>query len=273
MTEQITLLQALILGVVEGITEFLPISSTGHLLVTTSLLGAPNTDGAFEIVIQAGAVLAVLLFYRRELLEKARAFPAEWNARRFWFTLLVAFMPAAVVGLLLDDYLEQHVFQNPAPVVGWALILGGVVLWLVDRHPAGEHQIEEPPVLTFRQAWWIGLAQCLSLIPGVSRSGATIVGGLLVGLSRRRATEFSFFLSIPTLGGATAYKLVKEFDTLVHVASIGSLAVGTAVAFVTSLVAVGWLLRYVSGHNFRGFAVYRVVAGLAILAWARAFMG
>ena len=128
-------------------------------------------------------------------------------------------------------------------------------------------------MLTFRQAWWIGLAQCLSLIPGVSRSGATIVGGLLVGLSRRRATEFSFFLSIPTLGGATAYKLVKEFDTLVHVASIGSLAVGTAVAFVTSLVAVGWLLRYVSGHNFRGFAVYRVVAGLAILAWARAFMG
>ena len=279
MSEPISLAQAAVLGVVEGITEFLPISSTGHLLVTSQLTGVANTTGAFEIVIQAGAVLAVVLFYRRELLARLRGFPGDWHARRFWFTLLVAFLPAAVVGLLLNDFLDGLLAAQAlqARVVAWALILGGVVLALVDRRAHGEDPeagLEEDPgqVLGFRQAFWIGVAQCFSLIPGVSRSGATIVGGLLVGLSRPAATEFSFFLSIPTLGAATAYKLLKDYDKLVGVGSVGSLAVGTLVAFVTSLVAVGWLLRYVSRHDFRVFAVYRIVAGLAILAWARTLL-
>lgn len=274
-TEPISLLQALVLGVVEGITEFLPISSTGHLLVTSQAIGAANTSGTFEIVIQAGAVLAVLLFYRKELWERLRAFPGDWHARRFWFTLLVAFLPAAVVGLALDDLLDALLADRSlqAQVIAWALIMGGIVLWAVDRpRPEGEEEREDSHgrVITFRQALWIGLAQCLALVPGVSRSGATIVGGLLVGLSRRAATEFSFYLSIPTLGAATGYKLLKDYDTLVQVGSAGSLAVGTVVAFFTSLAAMGWLLHYVSRHDFRGFAVYRVVAGLAILAWAYA---
>lgn len=275
MNDRIDLLQAFVLGVVEGITEFLPISSTGHLLVTSQAIGAANTAGTFEIVIQAGAVLAVLLFYRKQLVERALAFPASWHARRFWFTLLAAFMPAAVVGLLFDDYLDA-LLGDPhlnARVVAIALIVGGVILWLVDR---GGHADEEPvpedtlKVLSFRQAVLIGLAQCLALIPGVSRSGATIVGGLLTGLGRREATEFSFYLSLPTLGAATGYTLLKNYDKLVQVGSVGSLLVGTAVAFATSLLAMGWLLRYVSGHDFRGFALYRIAAGVAILLWAQA---
>lgn len=275
MSERIDLLQAFILGVVEGITEFLPISSTGHLLVTSQAIGAANTAGTFEIVIQAGAVLAVMLFYRNQLVERALAFPANWHARRFWFTLLVAFLPAAAVGLLLGDPLDA-LLADPhlnARVVGLALIVGGVVLWFVDRGGGPE---EEPVpedthrVVTFRQALLIGLAQCLALVPGVSRSGATIVGGLLTGLGRRQATEFSFYLALPTLGAATAYTLLKNYDKLVQVGSVGSLLVGTAVAFVTSLLAMGWLLRYVSGHDFRGFAIYRIVAGAVILAWAQA---
>lgn len=278
MNERIDLLQAFILGVVEGITEFLPISSTGHLLVTSQAIGAANTAGTFEIVIQAGAVLAVLLFYRKQLLERALAFPASWHARRFWFTLLAAFMPAAVVGLLFDDYLDA-LLGDPhlnARVVAIALIVGGVILWLVDRkgHSEGEEPVPADTfrVISFRQALLIGLAQCLALVPGVSRSGATIVGGLLTGLSRREATEFSFYLALPTLGAATGYTLLKNFDKLVQVGSVGSLLVGTVVAFITSLLAMGWLLRYVSGHDFRGFAVYRVVAGVLILLWAQAYL-
>jgi undecaprenyl-diphosphatase len=275
MNDPITLLQALVLGVVEGITEFLPISSTGHLLVASQWIGAANTSGTFEIVIQAGAVLAVLLFYRRELLERARAFPGDWNARRFWFTLLVAFLPAAVVGLALNDVLDSLLEARglQARVIGWALILGGFVLWWVDRSPARDSSAAPSQVITFRQALMIGLAQCFALIPGVSRSGATIVGGLLVGLSRRQATEFSFYLSIPTLGAATLYTLVKNYDKLVQVGSVGALALGTLVAFLTSLLAIGWLLSYVSQNDFRGFALYRVVVGLVILVWAGFALG
>ncbi|MGI5842854.1 MAG: undecaprenyl-diphosphate phosphatase [Candidatus Xenobium sp.] len=275
MNEQITLLQALVLGVVEGITEFLPISSTGHLLVASQWIGAANTAGTFEIVIQAGAVLAVLLFYRRELLDRARAFPGEWSARRFWFTLLVAFLPAAVVGLALNDLLDSLLEARglQARVIAWTLILGGFVLWWVDRSPTRDRSAAPSQVITFRQALLIGLAQCFALVPGVSRSGATIVGGLLVGLSRRQATEFSFYLSIPTLGAATLYTLVKNYDKLVQVGSVGALALGTLVAFITSLLAIGWLLSYVSQNDFRGFALYRVLAGLVILVWAGSALG
>lgn len=265
----INLLQAVALGVLEGVTEFLPISSTGHLLVASPLLGIPNTKGTFEIVIQGGAVAAVVWFYRRELWRRLRGFPREWEARRFWFTLLVAFLPAALVGLTLDELLDHLLERNGlvVQVIAWALILGGLALsWADRRHPAEEEERLPLSHLTFRQASLIGLAQCLALIPGVSRSGSSIVGGLLVGLSRAQATEFSFYLALPTLGAATAYKLVKGFDEIQSAGGFLPLVVSTGFAFLTSILAMGWLLRYVSRHDFGLLVRYRIGLGALLLA-------
>ncbi len=297
-TDHITLLQALWLGIIEGITEFLPISSTGHLLVASQMLGAANTAGTFEIVIQLGAIIAVVLFYWQRLWDKLQDVRTNARSQRFWINLFIAFLPAAVVGLLLHDQIDSLLENRSiqAYVIASTLILGGFVLWWVDSRVApalspldslsgeesaedsssdsGEESdratesIEEEEELTLRQAIWIGVAQCFSLVPGVSRSGSTIVGALLVGLNRARATEFSFFLSIPTLGAATIYTLIKNFAKLAEVGSVGALTLGTVVSFVTAWLAIGWLLRFVATNDFKGFAVYRVVAGLLIAAWA-----
>lgn len=256
-------LSAAVLGVVEGVTEFLPVSSTGHLIVAADLLRVRDANGVFEIAIQFGAVLAVLWHYRRDLLGQARSLSSDRGARRLWLGVAVAFLPAALLGLALSDWITAHLF-NPTSVAA-ALIVGGVALLLIERRaPAPRtHALEN---VTLRQALGVGAAQCLALVPGMSRSASSIIGGLLSGLDRPTATAFSFYLSIPTLGAATGYALLKSGRDLAG-ADLAGLAVGTLVAFLTALLAIGWLLRYIARHDFRGFAVYRIVAGLLILAY------
>ena len=282
MPEQITNFQALILGIIEGITEFLPISSTGHLLVSSQLIGAANTSGTFEIVIQLGAIIAVVIYYWKRLWAKLMELikhrdnfdlKSQDSPYRFWINLFIAFLPAAVVGLalhdLIDSLLEDRYLQ--AYVIAFTLFVGGIVFWLVDRQPdkvEGKEGDLRGDNLTYSQAFWVGVSQCFALIPGVSRSGSTIVGGLLVGLNRAQATDFSFFLSIPTLGAATIYTLIKSYHKVLAVGGMDALFIGTVVSFVVAFLSIGWLLRYLASNNLRGFAIYRMIAGVVIAAWA-----
>lgn len=251
---------AAISGVVEGITEFLPISSTGHLIVTSALLNF-DARGSFEIIIQLGAILSVVWFYRSQLSRQVREVRTSAQTRRFWGGIILAFIPAAIVGFLLGDLIQRTLF-NPT-VVAISLIVGGVIMWLVESRPLTPQtgNVEQvKPV----QALTIGVIQLLALIPGVSRSASTIIGGMLTGLSRPAATEFSFYLSIPTLGAASLYSLLKDYRGVAE-QGFGVIAIGLVVSFVVALAVIGWLLRYVSRHDFKGFAVYRVIAGIAIL--------
>ncbi len=281
------ILSAVILGVVEGLTEFLPISSTGHLIVAENLIGYRDAAETFTVVVQLGAILAVVWFYRTQLLERLRwLVQGSRRARRFWLNLVIASIPAAVLGLTLEKAIKAALFSPT--VVAISLIVGGVILWVIEArrntepHPdiktplaledgsiaSGSRSSLEPGIddITPRQALIVGLSQTVALVPGVSRSGASIVGGLLVGLDRATATAFSFFLGLPVLGGAGLYSLYKARHTLSAVPGGGSaLLLGTLVSFITALLAVSWLLGYISKHDFRGFAIYRVVAGVAIL--------
>lgn len=267
---------ALILGVVEGITEYLPISSTGHLIVAASLFGFPTPQlsvgdpkifrDTFEIFIQLGAVIAVLVFYRNQLVAQARRLPSDRETQRFWLNVIAAFVPAGAIGFVLRDWITETLFRPV--VVGIALIAGGVVFLLIER---GQRQARtlQPEKVTFGQALFIGAAQILALIPGVSRSGASIIGGLLIGLDRPTATAFSFYLAIPTLGSATIYQLFTALrDGHVVAAQLPVFGVGTVAAFVVALVAISWLLRYVSHNDFKAFGVYRILAGAIIVALA-----
>lgn len=256
---------AIILGLVEGITEFLPISSTGHLIIAQDLLNFRDVNEVFTVVIQLGAIAAVLWFYRSDLLQKmAGFFKRDAVALRFWKLLAIGTIPAGIAGLLLEQNLEK--LTDPA-VIAWALIIGGVILWLVDRQPVTDEAVV-PHVerISTRQAVLVGIGQCVALIPGVSRSGATIVSGLSVGIDRPTATALSFYLSIPVLVLASAYKLVKNPDAVGNISGGPEiLLLGIAAAFVTALASISLLLRYVSRHNFRFFAYYRVIAGIVIL--------
>lgn len=250
------LLNALILGVVEGLTEFLPISSTGHLILAGSLLGFNDERGkVFEIVIQTGAMLAVVWEYR------TRFFAIDL---RLYRNLVVAFFPAAVVGLALAKYIKAYLFK-PLPVA-LAFIVGGVIiLWVERRSPAP--RVESTRDMTWPDALKVGVAQCFALIPGTSRSGATIIGGMLFGLSRRAATEFSFFLAVPTLVAAGLYDLWKN-RALLSAGDAGMFALGSFAAFVSAFVVIRWLIRYVASHDFRPFAWYRIVFGVIVLLTA-----
>jgi undecaprenyl-diphosphatase len=245
---------ALILGVVEGITEFLPISSTGHLILASELLGATDERWkVFNIVIQTGAMLAVVWEYR------ARFFRIDVALYR---NLLVAFIPAAVLGLAFSKYIKSHLFH--AVPVALAFIVGGVIILLVERRPR-QPRVESAQAMNWLDALKVGVAQCFALIPGTSRSGATIIGGMLFGLSRKAATEFSFFLAVPTLVAAGAYDLFKNRALLsAHDAPI--FGVGLVVALVSAFVVIRWLIRYVATHDFKPFAWYRIVFGLVVLA-------
>jgi undecaprenyl-diphosphatase len=262
--------QAIILGVVEGITEFLPVSSTGHLIVVEHLLGFRDQSNTFTIVIQIGAILAVVLFYYKDLLARVLGlFTGQKNAWQFWLKLVVATIPAAILGLLLEETLSS--FDTPL-TVAISLIVGGIILyWLetVRGKTASTPEALEPQIdnITLRQAFLVGCFQVLALLfPGTSRSGASIVGGWLLGLNRVTATAFSFYLGIPTLGAAGLYKLYKARDELSTLPGGGlALLVGCVVSLITAFLAVGWLLRYVSKNNFKGFAIYRIVAGVVIL--------
>jgi undecaprenyl-diphosphatase len=250
------LFDALVLGIVEGLTEFLPISSTGHLILAGDLLDFdPPSRDVFYVAIQTGAMLAVLWEYR------ARFFRVDLQ---LWRNLIVAFIPAAALGLLFGKMIKQYLFH--AVPVALAFIVGGVIILLVDRgnRPA---RVENTRDMTWLDALKVGIAQCFALIPGTSRSGATIIGGMLFGLSRQAATEFSFFLAVPTLIAAGAYDSWKN-RALFTVNDAGMWAVGLVVSFVSAFLVIRWLIRYVATHDFRWFAWYRIAFGLVVLATA-----
>jgi undecaprenyl-diphosphatase len=263
MLENTTLVAAL-LGVLEGLTEFIPVSSTGHLLLAGHFLGFQSAGRTFEVVIQLGAVLAILSVYSARLWSLLRAAPHDENARRFVIAVLVAFAPAVVVGVLAHDFIKTVLFETPV-LISVMLILGGVVLLFVDRlAPAPEY--EEATDFRLGMAFKIGLFQCLAMIPGVSRSGATIVGALLLGAGKRAAAEFSFFLSMPTMGAAVAYDLFKNRDIL-DLSALSDIAVGFVAAFLSALLVVKWLLGYVSRHGYALFGWWRIIVGsLALTA-------
>jgi undecaprenyl-diphosphatase len=250
------LFDALVLGIVEGLTEFLPVSSTGHLILAGDLLefDHPSRD-VFYIAIQTGAMLAVLWEYR------ARFFRVDLQ---LWRNLIVAFIPAAVLGLLAGNFIKSYLFK-PVPVA-LAFIIGGIIILLVDRGQRVS-RVESTQTMSALDALKVGVAQCFALIPGTSRSGATIIGGMLFGLSRKAATEFSFFLAVPTLIAAGAYDSWKNRQ-LFSVNDAGMWAVGLVVSFVSAFLVIRWLIRYVATHDFRWFAWYRIAFGLVVLATA-----
>jgi undecaprenyl-diphosphatase len=268
MTES-NLLTAAILGVVEGLTEFLPVSSTGHLIVAGSLLGYTGDRAKlFEIVIQAGAILAVCWEYRVKLLAVAAGLFNERTAQRFVLNLLIAFLPAAVLGLAFGKAIKAHLFA-PIPVASAFIVGALVILWVERRQRANPAvvRIDSVDDLRWPDALKIGCAQAFALIPGTSRSGATIIGGMLFGLSRRAATEFSFFLAIPTLFAATGYEFVNNRPLLAG-GDLSMIAVGFVIAFLSAFLVVRWLLRYVAHHDFVPFAWYRIAFGIVILVTA-----
>jgi undecaprenyl-diphosphatase len=257
------LLQALILGLVEGFTEFLPVSSTGHLILAGDLLHFNDEKGKlFEIVIQSGAIFALCWEYRARIVRVISGLASDRAAQRFTLNIAIAFMPLAVLGLLFGKAIKANLF-NPVTVASTFILGGFIILWAERR----EHRIrvEEVEDLDVIDAFKLGLAQACALIPGTSRSGATIIGGLLFGLSRKAATEFSFFLAIPTLLAATAYQMYKERHLLV-IDDLGMWIVGFVASFVSAFLCVRWLLRYISSHDFSVFAWYRIAFGIVVLA-------
>lgn len=261
-------IKAAIMGVVEGLTEFLPVSSTGHLILAGSLLDFTGDKiKVFEIAIQTGAIFAVVLIYWPRLRETATGLTTSRKAQRFALNVGIAFLPAVVLGLLFGKVIKAHLF-TPV-VVASAFIIGGfIILWIERRKqpPVRVHSVDD---MTPTDALKIGLAQCLALVPGTSRSGATIIGGMWFGLSRKAATEFTFFLAIPTLIGAGAYSLIKE-RALLSMADIPLFAIGLLFSFLSAWLCVRWLLRYVSTHDFVPFAWYRIAFGIVVLvtAWS-----
>jgi undecaprenyl-diphosphatase len=276
--DPLLLVKAAIMGVVEGLTEFLPISSTGHLILAGSLLNfTGETVKVFEIAIQTGAMLAVIWQYRERLMRTVSGVSHDRQAQRFALNVLVAFIPAVVLGLAFGSIVKRHLF-HPVPVA-MAFILGGlIILWVERRHRrsfgeadlAGTRRarVETVDDMTVADALKVGLVQCLALVPGTSRSGATIIGGMVFGFSRQCATEFSFYLGIPTLMGAGAYSVWKQRD-LLQAADLPMFLVGSLTAFISALACIRWLIRYVSSHDFTLFAWYRIVFGGVVLltAW------
>lgn len=264
------LIKATVMGLVEGLTEFLPISSTGHLILAGSLLGFDDDKAkVFDIAIQTGAIFAVILVYWHKIRDTVAALPTDRQAQRFALNVTIAFFPAVILGLVFGKAIKAHLF-TPV-VVASTFILGGfIILWAERRqqlNPAVA-RIQDVDAMTPMDVLKVGLAQCLAMIPGTSRSGATIIGGMLFGLSRKAATEFSFFLAIPTLIGAGAYSLYKE-RALLSLADLPLFVVGLVVSFISAWLCIRWLLRYIASHSFVGFAYYRIAFGLVVLltAW------
>lgn len=265
------ILVAIILGIVEGITEFLPISSTGHLIVSQAFLNFKDVNEMFTVVVQLGAIAAVIWYYRKDLFAKTVGLLRhEREAVNFWKILALGTLPAGLIGLAVESGMEK--ISAPL-VVAIALILGGIILWVVDRKPVEAHgEVSDPEFhsISTKRALLIGLGQCAAIVPGVSRSGATIVTGLMTGLNRTTATAFSFYLAIPVIVLASAYKLYKYGDQLDQIAGgAPALVAGLVTAFITALLSISWLLKYVSRHNFKPFAYYRIGFGvfLLVLIW------
>lgn len=259
-----TILQAILLGLVEGFTEFLPISSTGHLIVVGDLIGFHNDGRVFEIAIQLGAILAVVVEYRRKFTDVAFGMLKDENSQRFILNLFIAFLPAAIMGLLFIDIIKTYLFN--AISVATMLIVGGIIILWAERR---KHQVRVKDVddMTWRDALKIGLFQVVSMVPGTSRSGATIIGGLFIGLDRKVAAEFSFFLAVPTMFAATFYDIYKHRD-LLHSSDFPMFAAGFITAFFSAWLAVRTLVRFVANHTYEVFAWYRIAFGLVILITA-----
>lgn len=262
----VLLLKAAIMGVVEGLTEFLPISSTGHLILAGALLGMDDAKAkVFDIAIQTGAILAVVIVYWPKLRSTLLALPGSRQAQRFTLNVLIAFTPAVVLGLLFGKMIQAHLF-TPV-VVATTFVLGGFVILWAEKRPPSQTRIHSVDDMTALDALKVGLVQCLAMIPGTSRSGATIIGGMVLGLSRKAATDFSFFLAIPTLIGAGVYSLYKQRAVL-SMADAPVFAVGLLLSFVSAWICVRWLLRYIANHSFVLFAWYRIAFGIVVLATA-----
>lgn len=262
--DTVLLVKAAIMGIVEGLTEFLPISSTGHLILAGSLLGFTDAKAkVFEIAIQTGAILAVVIVYWQKIRETLVALPSSRQAQRFAGNVLIGFLPAVVLGLLFGKAIKAHLFTPQ--VVATAFILGAFVILWAESRPQSAARVQSVDDMTPLDALKVGLVQCLAMIPGTSRSGATIIGGMLLGLSRKAATDFSFFLAIPTLIGAGVYSLYKE-RALLSVADLPLFGVGLLFSFISAWICVRWLLRYIASHSFVPFAWYRIAFGLIVLA-------
>jgi undecaprenyl-diphosphatase len=264
------LIKAVIMGLVEGLTEFLPISSTGHLILAGALLGFDDDKAkVFDIAIQTGAIFAVILVYWQKIRTTLADLPTQKRAQLFALNVLIGFMPAVVLGLLFGKVIKAHLF-TPVVVASTFIVGGFIILWAEKRQAAGGTavRITDTDDMTWKDAFKVGLVQCLAMVPGTSRSGATIIGGMLLGLSRKAATDFSFYLAIPTLIGAGAYSLYKE-RALLSMADVPMFSVGLVVSFLSAWVCVRWLLRFIASHSFAGFAYYRIAFGIVVLltAW------
>ncbi|MGL4436208.1 MAG: undecaprenyl-diphosphate phosphatase [Giesbergeria sp.] len=262
----VLLLKAAIMGVVEGLTEFLPISSTGHLILAGALLGFDDAKAkVFDIAIQTGAIFAVILVYWQKIRATLVQLPSQPQAQRFALNVAIGFVPAVVLGLLAGKAIKEHLFTPT--VVASTFILGGFIILWAERRPQSATRIAEVDDMGPLDALKVGLVQCLAMVPGTSRSGATIIGGMLLGLSRKAATDYSFFLAMPTLMGAGVYSLYKE-RALLEVADLPMFAVGLFFSFVSAWLCVRWLLRYISTHSFVPFAWYRIAFGVLVLVTA-----
>ena len=266
----VLLVKAAVMGIVEGLTEFLPISSTGHLILAGALLGFDDEKAkVFDIAIQTGAIFAVILVYWQKIRSTLAALPVDRQAQRFVWNVLVAFIPAVILGLLFGKAIKANLFTPT--VVATTFIIGGlIILWAEARHKNNPDVTRVATIdeMTVGDAIKVGLVQCLAMVPGTSRSGATIIGGMLLGLSRKAATDFSFFLAMPTLMGAGAYSLYKE-RALLSAADVPMFAVGLVFSFLSAWLCIRWLLRYISNHSFVPFAWYRIGFGVLVLVTAK----
>lgn len=264
MTDASSLVNPIILGIVEGLTEFIPVSSTGHLILTEHIIGYDGPQaGIIDVVIQVGAILAICWLYRERLWAVTWGLGSDAGARRFTANVLLAFLPAAVVGAIAHDFIKRVLFSPW--VVAVSLIVGGVAILAIERWAAVRKQAITVENLSPRLAFGVGLCQLLSLVPGVSRSGATIMGGVALGIDRKTATEFSFFLAIPTMFGAAAYDLFKN-RALISTGDAAAIGVGMIAAFLVAMLVVRWLVSFVGRHGFSVFGWYRIIAGTAALA-------
>ncbi|HTH78542.1 MAG TPA: undecaprenyl-diphosphate phosphatase [Ramlibacter sp.] len=258
------LAKAAVMGIVEGLTEFLPVSSTGHLILTGALIGFDDEKAkVFDIAIQTGAILAIILLYWQRIRDTLVQLPTQQRAQRFAINVLVAFIPAVVLGLLFGKAIKEHLFN--AWTVATTFIVGGFIILWAERRQRVAVRIDSVDAMTWKDSLMVGLAQCLALVPGTSRSGATIIGGMFLGLSRKAATEFSFYLAIPTLIGAGVYSVYKERASL-SAADMPLFAVGFIFSFIFAWLCVRWLIRYISTHSFTPFAWYRIAFGIVVLA-------
>ena len=264
--DTLLLLKAAIMGIVEGLTEFLPISSTGHLILAGSLMGFVGGKAkVFEIAIQTGAIFAVMLVYWQKIRSTLVELPTSRQAQKFALNVLIGFLPAAVLALLVGKMVQEHLF-TPV-IVATTFIVGGFIILWAENRPASATRVESIDDMTPADAIKVGLAQCLALVPGMSRSGSTIIGGMLLGLSRKAATDFSFFLGMPTLIGAGVYSMYKERATL-SMADAPLFIVGLVFSFISAWLCVRWLLRFISTNSFVPFAWYRIVFGIIVLVTA-----